>query len=119
KERLCMSFPITERNKTITELLNGTLLSMKKVIPVDYQTKNPQLVKEDLRMEFGVIIGITGDLKGKLVISGSPVTFRAIGEEMFHMPLKGEMLSSFSGEFGNMVAGGLSTNIAEYGTNVN
>lgn len=38
---------------------------------------------------------------------------------MFGMPLEGEMLLSFSGELGNMIAGAISTNIADSGTDIN
>lgn len=114
-----MSITTSERNKAVTELLNGTLISLKTVVPIDYQTMKPRLIEQDFQLSFGVLIGITGSIKGKLVLTGKPDTFGSIGETMFGMPLEGEMLLSFSGELGNMVAGGLSTNMAEKGTNIN
>ena len=66
-------------------------------------------------MQFGVIIGFTGDVKGQLILAGNMETFGTIGETMYGMPLAGEMLTSFSGELGNMLAGGLATKVAEAG----
>ena len=51
-----------------------------------------------------MLIGITGDVKGLLVLEGNEIVFGGIGEAMFGMPLEGEMLGSFSGELGNMIA---------------
>ncbi|HLS06707.1 MAG TPA: chemotaxis protein CheX [Bacillota bacterium] len=109
----------TERNRVITKLLNGTLSSLNTVVPMNFQADKPQLVKQDFCLNFGVLIGITGDLMGKLVLSGKPNVFGLIGNAMFNMPLEGEMLQSFSGELGNMVAGGLSTHISNNGININ
>src|SRR5690625_3199796 len=114
-----MSVVQTDRNKAITDLLNGILLSLKSVVPIDFQTDKPELSNDFFHLEFGVLIGITGDIKGKLVLTGETDTFGAIGEVMFGMPLEGDMLSSFSGELGNMIAGGLSTNIIENGVKIN
>src|SRR5690625_344896 len=107
------------RNKLVTELLNGTLLSLKTVVHIDYKPSKPQLLDKEFLLSFGVLIGITGDIKGKLVLSGNSTTFQSLGEIMYGMPLEDEMLLSFSGELGNMIAGGLSTNIAENGIRVN
>ncbi|MEN2769041.1 chemotaxis protein CheX [Ornithinibacillus xuwenensis] len=104
-----------EKSKAITILLNGTMASIKNVIPIQYEMSKPQLSGESLKIQFGVLIGITGDIKGNLVLSGDSSVFGAIGEAMFGMPLQDEMLVSFSGELGNMIAGGLSTNIVESG----
>lgn len=114
-----MTVSAEARNKVVTELLNGTLASIKNVVPIEFQIDKPRRVEKDFRLNFGVLIGITGDVKGKLVFTGQPPTFNAIGEKMFGMTLDEEMLVSFSGELGNMIAGGLSTNIAENGTNIN
>lgn len=114
-----MSISIEGRNKAVTELLNGTLLSIKTVVPFNYQTKNPQLIEQEFHLAFGVLIGITGDIKGKLVLSGSLDTFGSIGKTMSGMLLADDMLLSFSGELGNMIAGGLSMNMSAKGTNIN
>nr|WP_251027627.1 chemotaxis protein CheX [Bacillus sp. ISL-41] len=56
----------------------------------------------------GVIIGLTGDIKGKLVLSGVEDTFQGISEMMYGMRLEGAMLESFTGELGNMIGGNFS-----------
>ncbi|MFD2044943.1 chemotaxis protein CheX [Ornithinibacillus salinisoli] len=110
-----MTTETSEKSKSITSLLNGTITSIQNVVPIQHEIKGPQLLQQPLKLAFGVLIGITGDLKGKLVLAGDTAVFGSIGEAMFGMPLEGEMLSSFSGELGNMIAGGLSTNIIESG----
>lgn len=110
---------IKERSSAVTKLLNGALTSIKTVIPIDYEFERPRVINQDFRLFFGVLIGITGDIKGKLVFSGDQTTFGSIGKKMFGMPLEGEMLLSFSGELGNMIAGAISTNIADSGTDIN
>src|SRR5699024_11131558 len=72
----------------------------------------PNLIKDAINDRFGVLIGIVGDLKGKLVLAGDIHMFGLIGEKMFGMEVTGDMLSSFSGEFGNMLASTISTNSA-------
>ncbi len=108
-----------ERNSAVTKLLNGALTSIKTVIPIDYEFEKSRVINQDFRLFFGVLIGITGDIQGKLVFSGDQTTFGSIGERMFGMPLEGDMLLSFSGELGNMIAGGISTTIADSGTDIN
>lgn len=106
-----------QRNKAVMELLNGTYTAIDAVIPVEHSISKPKLLKEAIHIEFGVLIGIVGDIKGKLMLAGSLEVFGAIGESMFDMALEGEMLTSFSGELGNMLAGRLSTTIVEKGIN--
>lgn len=103
------------RSQNITNLLNGTVKVIKNIIPSNMNLHKPELHEQVLTLTYGVFIGITGDIKGKMVLTGEPSIFGSIGEKMFGMPLEGEMLISFSGELGNMMAGGLSTNIIEQG----
>lgn len=112
-----MTITMEERNRSVKELLNGTYISLKSVVPIEHEIAKPQLVNKLLHIQFGVLIGITGDVKGKLILSGDTSIFGSIGQSMFGMPVEGEMLSSFSGELGNMIAGGLSTNIVSEGIN--
>lgn len=110
-----MSIQIAERNKSITTLLNGTNSALKQVVPIQQQISKPKLLNELLLVQFGVFIGITGDIKGKIVFVGEQSTFGSIGEVMFGSQINEEMLTSFSGELGNMIAGNLSTNIVSNG----
>jgi len=106
------------RNRKITNLLNAAISSIQEVVPSQCKINKPQLLTDELYLNFGVLVGITGDLGGKLVFTGETSTFASIGEGMYGMPLEGEMLLSFSGELGNMIAGGLSTNLAKNNTNI-
>ncbi len=94
----------------ITTILNGTIHSLKTILPLNIQTSAPTLTAEPyIQEEMGVLIGLVGDLKGRVIIDGPLKSFGDIGASMFGMPLEGEMLESFTGEFGNMVAGSLCT----------
>ncbi|MDY0410175.1 chemotaxis protein CheX [Virgibacillus soli] len=108
-----------EKVNAITTLLNGTILSLKLVIPIHHHPNKPEKINGEFQISYGVLIGIVGDVNGKLVVSGSADLFAEIGQAMFGMPLEGEMLTSFSGELGNMIAGCLSTNIANNGIDIN
>ncbi|MHA6250901.1 chemotaxis protein CheX [Oceanobacillus sp. CAU 1775] len=101
------------RNRTITDLLNGTKIALDGIVPTPYQMSKPKLLGKSLNIQFGVLIGVTGDVKGRLILAGDSVVFASIGELMFGMPVAGDMLASFSGELGNMLAGGISTSIAQ------
>ncbi|UFT98278.1 chemotaxis protein CheX [Radiobacillus kanasensis] len=103
------------RNEVVRELYNGTIQSLKTVVPIPHEVGSPQKSDTTLSVKFGVLIGITGDIKGRILLKADPSIFSSIGEVMFGMPLEGEMLSSFSGELGNMIAGSLSTTIASKG----
>ncbi|MFB1051211.1 chemotaxis protein CheX [Paraliobacillus sp. JSM ZJ581] len=99
-------------NEVIKEVYNGTILTMKKVIPLDPNIGSPQLISPPLSIRLGVLVGFTGDIKGELVLQAEADVFSHISEKMFGMPLSQEMLDSFAGELGNMVAGSLSTYLA-------
>ncbi|HLT55818.1 MAG TPA: chemotaxis protein CheX [Bacillota bacterium] len=110
-----MALSIHERNRSVTHLLNGTHTSLQSIVPIPYKISKPKLLGKALDLQFGVLIGITGDLKGKLILSGEHAVFSEIGKSMFGMDIEGEMLTSFSGELGNMLAGNLSAKIEEHG----
>ncbi|KGX83468.1 chemotaxis protein CheX [Pontibacillus marinus] len=98
----------------ITEVLNGTIESVKSIIPFDVNIDSPSLIEAPLiQAELGVLIGMTGDMKGRLVIEGNHKSIGSIGEKMFGMPVEGEMLESFTGELANMIAGNLATVVSQ------
>jgi len=98
----------------ITEVLNGTIESVKSIIPFDVNIDSPSLIEAPLiQAELGVLIGMTGDMKGRLVIEGTHKSIGSIGEKMFGMPVEGEMLESFTGELANMIAGNLATVVSQ------
>lgn len=113
-----MSIQIANRNKSITTLLNGTNNALKQVVPIQHKVSKPKVLTDLLLVQFGVFIGITGDIQGKLVLVGEQSTFGSIGEVMFGSQINGEMLVSFSGELGNMIAGNLSTSIVSSGVSI-
>lgn len=99
----------------IQTILNGTIHSLKTILPMEIDVKSPSVAKEPyVQEEMGVLIGLVGDLKGRIIIDGSPGIFGAIGSAMFGMPLEGPMLESFTGELGNMIAGNLCTYAGQY-----
>ena len=103
-------------SKHIQTILNGTVHALKTIIPVPIQVAAPTITHEPYeQQEMGVLIGIIGDSKGRIIIDGSPAIFGNIGSSMFGMPLEGEMLESFTGEFGNMIAGNLCTHVGANG----
>lgn len=82
---------------------------------MEIDVKSPSVIVEPyIQQEMGVLIGLVGDLKGRIIIDGTPDIFGAIGSAMFGMPLDGAMLESFTGEFGNMIAGNLCTYAGQY-----
>ncbi|GAA0316085.1 chemotaxis protein CheX [Bacillus carboniphilus] len=105
----------TRTSQNISEIFNEAISSLKNVVPLNHSIGKPTLIEDSIQIGFGVLIGVTGDMKGKLVFAGDTSIFSSIGEAMFGMPLEGEMLTSFSGELGNMIAGGFSTNIVHRG----
>ena len=107
-----MSQNARDKSRQVYTLLNATLSSIKTVIPVESQVHKPKLLQEPFILHYGALIGIIGDMHGKLVISGDAKTFASIGQGMYGMQLEDEMLRSFSGELANMIAGGISTNLA-------
>lgn len=98
----------------VTEVLNGTIESVQSIIPFDVTIYSPSLIEAPLvQTELGVLIGMTGDIKGRLVIEGNHHSIGSIGEKMFGMPIEGEMLESFTGELANMIAGNLATVVSQ------
>ncbi|QUG41464.1 chemotaxis protein CheX [Psychrobacillus sp. INOP01] len=106
-------------SKHIQTILNGTIQSLKSVIPIAMDIKSPSLMVQPFEQkEMGVLIGIIGDIKGRIIIDSTADSFSAIGATMFGMPLEGEMLESFTGELGNMVAGNICTSVAANGVEI-
>ncbi|WP_391209062.1 chemotaxis protein CheX [Psychrobacillus sp. L4] len=106
-------------SKHIQTILNGTIQSLKSVIPLPMEIKSPSLMVQPFEQkEMAVLIGIIGDVKGRIIIDSTAKCFSSIGATMFGMPLEGEMLESFTGELGNMIAGNLCTSVAGNGVEI-
>ena len=103
-------------SKHIQTILNGTISSLKTILPMNIEVKSPSISSEPyIQEQMGVLIGIVGDIKGRIIIDGTPNAFGGVGAAMFGMPLEGEMLESFTGELGNMIAGNLCTIVGQNG----
>jgi chemotaxis protein CheX len=100
----------------VKDLINSTIESLGQIIQIPTDIRSPQeFVQGVVQSEIGVLVGITGDVYGRILLEGSSETFSKLGETMFGMPLEGEMLHSFVGEIANMIAGKASTIIFEKG----
>ncbi|MGE6376490.1 chemotaxis protein CheX [Peribacillus muralis] len=103
-----------ESNAVITKVLNGTILAVKSVLPFSLDIQKPSFLRQPFEQEsISVLIGMTGDIRGRLIIEGTNESMSKIGESMFGMPLEGEMLESFAAELGNMLAGNMATSLAD------
>ena len=94
----------------ITSLLNATLNSIHELVNIE--AEKPSMMKAPLlQTDYGVLVGILGDLRGRLFILGESAVFAHAGVTMYGMELEGDMLESFVGEFGNSVAGHTATRL--------
>ena len=94
----------------VQTILNGTISSLKSVVPLELNVQPPSLMAQPFEQdEIGVLIGMIGDIKGRIIINSTEKVFGMIGQTMFGMAIEGEMLESFTGELGNMIAGNLCT----------
>ncbi|MEF7563029.1 chemotaxis protein CheX [Bacillus infantis] len=105
--------------KNVGDIISGTIESIKSVFPFESSVEEPaQFSQPFTQHSIGVLIGMTGDLRGRVIIDGEEQSFSKIGEAMFGMLLEGEMLESFAGELGNMIAGNLSINLSGQGLQI-
>ncbi|CAI6074876.1 chemotaxis protein CheX [Cohnella sp. JJ-181] len=95
-------------NEPSDELLQDILSAMRQIVPLPLSVAPPQ-GEPEWQEEWGVLIGITGDIYGRIVLLGEGEAFGKLGESMFGMRLEGEMLQSFVGELANMIAGQAAT----------
>ncbi|MFS0576328.1 chemotaxis protein CheX [Sporosarcina sp. 179-K 3D1 HS] len=101
---------MTTTSKNVQMILNGTISSLSTVIPVKLDVLAPSMTVQPYeQMELSVLIGLVGDIKGRLLIDVTEEAIDVIGQSMFGMKIEGEMVESFTGELGNMVAGNLCT----------
>ncbi|MGM7703145.1 chemotaxis protein CheX [Pseudalkalibacillus sp. Hm43] len=97
----------------ITTLLNGTINVVKTVLPMDFTVGKPVNDIESVDVhQTGVMIGLEKEINGSLLFLGSRDLFGECGNKMFGMPFEGEMLDSFMGELGNILAGNIATQLS-------
>lgn len=106
---------MTTKDKELLHLVNGTISSLKTLLPLHNEFEPVHVVNKYGGIQFGTMVSLTGDIEAELILHGDSGVFSQIGQHMFGMPIEGELLESFTGEFGNMVAGSLSTHIVEQG----
>lgn len=94
----------------ITHVLNASMDAVTSVVPNVVHRSRPSLITAPVhQQDIGVLIGITGDVRGRLILESKRETFGRVAAALFGMALEGEMLDSFVGELGNMIAGNMST----------
>lgn len=103
-----------EKLKLIQTVINDSIYTLEKLIPVNVNIHSPSLLTEPYsQKEMGVLIGLLGEKQGKIFIDSHSSTFSALGLQMFGMPLEGQYLESFTGEFGNLFAGQLCIKLSQ------
>lgn len=100
------------------ELLQDILQALRQVVPLSLSVTDPRSDNEEWQDEWGVLIGVTGDMYGRVVILGEGEVFGRLGESMFGMALEGDMLHSFVGELANMVTGQAATLVSGRGCRI-
>lgn len=63
--------------------------------------------------EIGVLIGLAGQFPRQMILTGPKHVFSALSQVIFGMALEGDLLASFIGEVGNMVAGSTATRLSQ------
>ncbi len=107
------------RDYVLPNVLNCTFEAMGLVFPVSFTREKLEVITQYIHSEeLGVLIGLTHDLHGRLIIEGRVPVFQRLSEAMYGMKLTGAMLESFVGELGNMIAGNMSSRLAEQGAHV-
>ena len=107
----------SDNHNHITALLNASLSSIHELMSIE--TDKPNLVNTPIiQTDHGVLIGIVGDIKGRIFILGTETMFAKAGLAMYGVDLMGDMLESFVGEFGNSVAGHAATKLSNQGIRI-
>lgn len=105
-------------SNTLEDLHAATIESINQTLPIPYNNITVPVIHTELTFHFGVLVGITGSIKGKVLFLADTEFFSSVGELMFGMALEGEMLKSFAGELGNMISGGLCSNTFARGMSI-
>ncbi|KPV44347.1 chemotaxis protein CheX [Alicyclobacillus ferrooxydans] len=108
---------------TISEndVLDSALSAVATVIPLSMRPHHKPLLVHGsyVQASMGVLIAVIGELQGRLVLDASAATFSDVAEAMYGVTLEAEMLESFVGEIGNMVAGNAVSTLSNLGITVN
>lgn len=102
-------------SSTIQKVLNGAISSLTTIIPLKFDVLSPVLTSQPYEQkELSVLIQMVGAIKGRLILDANSDIIQMIGQSMFGMRIEGEMIESFTGELGNMVAGNLCTVLEQH-----
>lgn len=89
-------------------LLNGTIHAFKELLPDQVTINNPSTYSDThAHLTYSVLIGMVGDMKARIIIDADENIFSKLCSSLYGFQLEGELLESFVGELGNMVAGKL------------
>ncbi|WP_226666789.1 chemotaxis protein CheX [Metabacillus litoralis] len=97
------------------QLLDGTMASIKMLLTIPYSIEDTTNVIPKDQSLHSVQIDLKGECTGTILIQGQTGVYSMIGEGMFGMPVTGELLESFIGEFANMLTGNLATLLSNHG----
>ncbi|PIC63187.1 chemotaxis protein CheX [Sporosarcina sp. P13] len=99
-----------DKATNVQKILNATISSLTTVIPIKFQVLSSYIIKQPYEQrEISVLIGLIGNIKGRLIVEPTYATIGRVGQAMFGMNIESEMTESFTGELGNMIAGNLCT----------
>ncbi|MGF7045888.1 chemotaxis protein CheX [Paenibacillus sp. DS2015] len=103
-------------HEEVRDLLAITIESVHQIITIPSRIQSPKsFANTVLQSEMGVLVGIAGDVSGRILMEGERQTFIKLGESLYGMSLSGEMFHSCIAEIMNMIAGRTSTIISEMG----
>lgn len=103
----------------LTAILNSVLESAATVFPMPTTPGKLSLVSaHDTHVGYSILIGVTGDLHGRLVFDTTQQLVASVAEVMYGMQISGEMLDSFAGELANMIGGNTATKLSERGVQI-
>lgn len=103
---------LTTERAYVEELMDYAEIALNEIVPFKMNSELRKLTVQHIEVQTGTTIELVGSIEGKLVLTGSKESFQRIGEAMFGMTLEDEMLYSFVGELGNMIAGHFSTTLS-------
>lgn len=92
----------------VTTLLNGSIYAFKEILPNVVDVKQPSTFTDHhIFLSYSVLVGMVGDFKGRIILDADQPFFEKLCQTLYGFQLEGDLLESFVGEFGNMVAGKL------------
>ncbi|MDG0792948.1 hypothetical protein OMP38_20295 [Cohnella ginsengisoli] len=92
------------KSERADELLQDILQATRQVVPLSLSVTEPRSADAEWQDEWGVLIGVTGDIYGRVVILGEGDVFGRLGESMFGMLLEGGDAAFFrrgAGQYGH------------------